>query len=358
MSNPASSEEPPPGVGEAPARADLVVVASCHDGAGAPIAGYGRWPLDLARALAAINRWQGVAAVSFGAPGTRGLGPAAELRLLAPHRRAVLDQAPFDASSWDLPGALGDSEVVVVCDPASRSGEAAALVAVALGKRLVLVERGVGTSRVALSLGLLSLATRVLCTAPSLVEQLPPEAGAVVVPPGVDHRALAPSPLGVERRGVLWLGSLPARPGALPAGVVQVTQSGTTAKARRDVTVERSPSEERLRDLYRGAVVTVSAWTPLAGGPPHAALESMACATPVVVVRGSPAADVVDDGVTGLVAGSPTELGDVAARLVSDPLRAAEMGRAARRAVDERFEMEDTAQAVAAHCDAVRATSP
>ncbi|MFN0243299.1 MAG: N-acetyl-alpha-D-glucosaminyl L-malate synthase BshA [Planctomycetota bacterium] len=69
------------------------------------------------------------------------------------------------------------------------------------------------------------------------------------------------------------------------------------------------------------------------------ALEAMACGTPVVATRVGGIAEVVDDGVTGLLADAGDIEGYAAklATLLFDPARASEMGRAARRVAETRF---------------------
>jgi glycosyltransferase involved in cell wall biosynthesis len=68
-----------------------------------------------------------------------------------------------------------------------------------------------------------------------------------------------------------------------------------------------------------------------------AALEAMACETPVVGYRAGGLPEVVADGETGLLCplGDTRALGDAALRILGDPELQQSMGRAARkRAVD------------------------
>jgi len=69
------------------------------------------------------------------------------------------------------------------------------------------------------------------------------------------------------------------------------------------------------------------------------ALEAMACGTPVVATRVGGLPEVVEDGVTGLLA-DPEDLDDLALKLkmlMSDRVLAQDMGLAARRVAEERY---------------------
>jgi glycosyltransferase involved in cell wall biosynthesis len=74
-------------------------------------------------------------------------------------------------------------------------------------------------------------------------------------------------------------------------------------------------------------------------GLPHAPLEAMACGKPVIAANSSSLAEVVEDGVTGILC--PTD--DIGAfvtacrRLADNPEVLREYGKAARRRVEEYF---------------------
>jgi glycosyltransferase involved in cell wall biosynthesis len=71
-------------------------------------------------------------------------------------------------------------------------------------------------------------------------------------------------------------------------------------------------------------------------------LESQACGRPVLASTEGGAPDAVDPGVTGVLADprDPRAVADAAAPLLADPARAAEMGRAGRRWVEENFSVD------------------
>jgi glycosyltransferase involved in cell wall biosynthesis len=68
-------------------------------------------------------------------------------------------------------------------------------------------------------------------------------------------------------------------------------------------------------------------------------IEAMACGTPVIGSNVASLPEIIEDGVTGFLVppNDPTSLGERIEWLLSDPIRAQEMGRRARQRVLERF---------------------
>jgi glycosyltransferase involved in cell wall biosynthesis len=92
-----------------------------------------------------------------------------------------------------------------------------------------------------------------------------------------------------------------------------------------------------LGALYRGCAVFALASVWEAFG--IASLEAMSCACAVVATHSGGTPEVVLDGETGLLArpGDPLDLADKLAALLTNPVRAAEMGRRGRARVADQF---------------------
>lgn len=114
----------------------------------------------------------------------------------------------------------------------------------------------------------------------------------------------------------------------------------------------------RLDSLVRGyyaraRVVALALRPTVTGSGLTVILQAMACGRPLVVTANPGLEDYVEHGVTGLLvpAGDADAMGRAIGELLDDPQRCAEMGRAARRRVEQRF---DSASFMARLRDVVR----
>ncbi len=172
------------------------------------------------------------------------------------------------------------------------------------------------------------------------------------------------------RRGVLFVGRLTPHKGverlieALPGGA-QLRVAGSAGHDRalperayplllrrlasvRDVTFLGPVPDDRLPSLYSEAAVLAlpsvqrtcyGRWVPVSELLGLAALEAMASGTPVVCSRLGGLPEVVRDGLTGFLVepGDGRQLGERLDQVLNDPALAARLGRNARELVLERF---------------------
>jgi glycosyltransferase involved in cell wall biosynthesis len=95
------------------------------------------------------------------------------------------------------------------------------------------------------------------------------------------------------------------------------------------------------------AAIDVFVLPSLMEGHPLAVLEAMAAARPIVATAVGGNAEAIEDGVNGILVppADPEALARAILSLVRDPERAARLGRAARRTLEERFDLEATVRA-------------
>lgn len=141
-----------------------------------------------------------------------------------------------------------------------------------------------------------------------------------------DHQLLIDAVASVRGRGV---------PAALELATmlpVRADESWCTLHPRR--------MNGGMRELYRrSAMVAVAVHPNSVCSGLTVILEGMASARPVVATAADGMSDYVEHGRTGLLVppGDPDAFAAAIAELLTDPRRAAEMGRAARCAVEQRF---------------------
>lgn len=111
---------------------------------------------------------------------------------------------------------------------------------------------------------------------------------------------------------------------------------------------------EEVRDLLRGASACVLACERGSGGLmdgiPVVLMEAMALGVPAVSTRISGIPELIEDGRTGLLAapGDPRSLAEALDRLLSDPGLAAQLAAAARRKIEDEFDVDRSAEALRA----------
>jgi glycosyltransferase involved in cell wall biosynthesis len=116
------------------------------------------------------------------------------------------------------------------------------------------------------------------------------------------------------------------------------------------VRFESAVSDDRMVELYAEAEVAVV--PSLYEGFSLPAIESLACAVPLVATTGGALPEVVgQDGITGMLVppGDPGALAVAIGRVLEDPDLAARLSRAGRQRVLERFTWQACAKATAEH---------
>jgi glycosyltransferase involved in cell wall biosynthesis len=341
----------------------VIHVAPCGFGDQGLYGGGERYPLELARAVAAGVDCE---LVTFGPRPGRWADGGLRVRVLRPLGR--LRGHPAQPVAPQLPAALAGADLVHAHHFRSLPSRMAALTARAIGAATAVTDHGLPGRTWG---GLVHrLFDRYLTVSRFSAEVLgAPPSRTRVIYGGADPRRFAPQP-GGDRDGVLFVGRLTPHKGvdrlirALPPGArLRVAGSGghdprpperdyplllRRLADGRDVSFLGPVPEEALPGLYRraavlalpsvdrtcyGREVRVSELLGLA------AVEAMASGTPVVASRTGGLAEVVADGETGFLVdpGDEEALGDRLALLLSDRRLAARLGANARDLVLQRF---------------------
>jgi glycosyltransferase involved in cell wall biosynthesis len=332
-----------------------------------------RYPLELARALAAEVDCE---LVTFGQHPRLVIDPdGLRVRVLRP--LAYLPRHPAHPMAPGLPAALRSADIVHTHHLRSTPSRLAAVTARVSGQRLAVTDHGLGGGDWA---GLLPrLFDRFLTVSRHSALTLgAPAERTTVIYGGADPRRFHPEDSD-RRDGVLFVGRLTPHKGvdllirALPTGA-ELLCVGTTGHdprppesgygdllrrlaAARPVTFTGGVPDQDLPVLYRRAQVVVLPSVHVTCYGRHveisellglSVLEAMASGTPVVCSRLGGLPEVVQDGETGFLVtpGNVEQLHDRIATLLGDPRRAAQMGRRGRELVLEHF----TWQACAARC--------
>jgi glycosyltransferase involved in cell wall biosynthesis len=342
----------------------VIHVAPTGFGSGGLYGGGERYPLELARALAAEVDCE---LVTFGPrPGRWQAAGGLPVRVLRP--LAWRHGHPAQPVAPQLPAALTRAEIVHAHHFRSLPTRMAAVTARLLGAGTAVTDHGLlGRTWGGLVhrlfdryLAVSEFSARVLGAPPARTR---------VIYGGADTRRFAPVP-GADRDGVLFVGRLTPHKGvdrllrALPAGVaLRVAGSGghdpepperdypallRRLAQGRDVSFLGPVPDAALPGLYGGAAVLAlpsvertcyGRAVPVSELLGLVALEAMASGTPVVASRIGGLAEVVVDGETGFLVppGDTEALGACLARLVGDRRLAARLGANARDLVVQRF---------------------
>lgn len=323
-----------------------------------------RYPLELARALAAEVDCE---LVSFGREARRERD-ANGLWVRTLPSYGHLGGHPAHPLAPGLPAALAGADVVHTHHLRSAPGRIAALAARARRQRAVVTDHGLQGGDWA---GLLPrLFQRVLAVSRYSARELgaPPERTAIIYG-GADPRRYVPD-ASATRDGVLFVGRLTPHKGV--DRLIQALPPGATLRLAGSVGHDPHPPERAyprlLRQLAAGGAVEFLGPVPdeqlpsayrqaavLALPSVHrtcygravrvsellglVVLEAMASGTPVVCSRLGGLPEIVQHGVTGYLVepGDVGELRERLAELLADRALAARMGRRARELVLERF---------------------
>ena len=334
------------------------------------IGGGERYPLNLSRGIVEVSRGRHtVEILSFG-PTSRSysLAPGADRRVLSAARKPL---NPLDVVSWDLPGAIAEADLVHVHQAYTRCSEMAYLVAGQQGKPIVVTDHGGATSTLGTSVGCLELVDWIVANsefAASLYQTTRP---ITVVKGGVDGVHFSPPRHRPIRSHVLYVGRLlphkavdrliVALPEELPLVVcgrayhpAYFVMLQELAEGK-DVTFLTDADDDAVLDLYQRAWATVlpstyhdcygntSLWPELMG---FALLESMACGTPAICSNVAGMPEYVLDGETGYVFNDEATLARRLRLLAGDPRLVDDLGRRARRQVEDEYDLRVAASKV------------
>ena len=349
----------------------VIHVAPTAFGAAGLLGGGERYPLELARALAAHVDCE---LLTFGRRPERRREPGG-LRVRTLRTIAFLRGHPAHPVAHGLPAALAGADVVHTHHMRSTPSRVAALVARARGQQPVVTDHGLGGGDWG---GLLPrlFARFLTVSAYSARELRAPPARTRVIYGGADPQRFAPDGDAI-RRGVLFVGRLTPHKGvdrliaALPPGAhLRVVGSAghdpalpereyplllRRLAAGHDVEFLGPVADDVLPSLYREAAVLVlpSVHQTCYGRDVRVSellglvvLEAMASGTPVVCSRLGGLPEVVQHGTTGFLVepGNVAELRESVAALLHDPALARRMGRNGRELVLERFTWQATAE--------------
>jgi glycosyltransferase involved in cell wall biosynthesis len=327
------------------------------------IGGGERYPLNLARGVVESSRGAcEVELISFSNTSfTRPLYPGVSLRVLT---AAAVPSNPLDVVSWELPAALADADLVHIHQAYTRCSELGLFVAKQQRKVVCVTDHGGGNSPIGTHVGSLELVDRIIAYSRFGASLYRTGVPIEVIMGGVDGSYFAPPVDRPKRDRILYVGRLLPHKGidqlitALPADL-PLTVCGRCyhddyfgrlnafASGKR-VEFITNADDDMIRDLYARAWVNVlpSVYQDCYGTTYLAPelmgfslLESMACGTPVICSRVAAMPEFVREGETGFVFDDGNQLTAILRRLAENPTLVESMGRQARLAVEQEFDL-------------------
>lgn len=289
---------------------------------------------------------------------------------------------PLDAVSWRVADAIQDADLVHIHMVFTRSNESALLAAKLLGKPVVMTDHGGMSSTIGLELGSLELADRIVAYSRFGASLYQTRTPITIVKGGVDGSLFTPPAEGTRppRDRVLYVGRLlphkgidgliEAMPPGLPLTVCGRPYHEPYFRKLQDLARHKlvefvtDADDSRILDLYRRAWVNVlpSVYRDCYGathGAPElmgfTLLEAMACGTPAICSDVAAMPEFVRPDETGFVFKTLDQLREQIQRLAHEPGLADRMGKAARRSVDDEFDLKVAGKALLSVYQAVLA---
>jgi glycosyltransferase involved in cell wall biosynthesis len=320
------------------------------------VGGGERYVLNLARAVALAADDIHVDVISYGpAAAATQVAQGVTLKLL---RAANAPPEALDTTSWEIPEAIRDVDVVHLHQAFTQSSEFGLAAAKLLRKPVCMSDQGGQSSRLGQSLGSLELADRIICYSDFGASLFRTRTKVDLVRGGVDEQFFSPSETPVQRDAFLYVGRLLPHKGvdrllaALPEGVPlrivgrPYDQSYYALLQRlsraREVSFITDADDAELLDAYRRAwaVVLPSTYVDCYGRSYLAPelmgltlLEAMACGTPAICSAVGALPEFVRHGETGFVVESLHDLQAALDQLADDPALVERLGARAREVV-------------------------
>jgi len=320
-----------------------------------------RYPINLARGIVESGRGRyAVEVISYdAATRQQTIQPGVTLRLLT----AVNGANPWNVTSWELPAALVDADLVHIHQAAVRASEVALLVAKQQRKPVCVTDHGSITSSVGVFHDRLDLPDRIICSSDFGASLLRTATPVDVIKGGVDTAYFIPPARPPARARVLYVGRLLphksvdqlilALPPELPLTVCGRPSHSDYYRLLKQLAIGKQvefildADEARIRRLYQQALVNVlptryeDCYGNLHPAPELMGLtllEAMACGTPVIGFRAGAMPEFVSHGETGYIFDSRDQLTAQLRYLAGHPDLVEQMGRRARKQVEQEFD--------------------